>query len=58
MHKSHSLTFSRQIKLDIVKSGWSNIYIEGLQAIISKKYYISFAEHQLSLSKQFVKVPI
>ena len=29
------------IKFDSVKSGWSIIYIEGSQVIISKKYYIS-----------------
>ena len=31
------------IKFDSVKSGWSIVYIEGSQVIISKKYHISFS---------------
>ena len=31
------------IKFDSVKSGWSIVYIEGSQVIISQKYYISFS---------------
>ena len=30
------------IKFDTVKSGWSIVYIEGSQVIISKIFYISF----------------
>ena len=39
------------IKFHTVKSGWSMVYIEGLQAIISK-YYISFSEDRFCLRKQ------
>ena len=40
--------FSR--KFDTVKSGWSIVYIQGLQVKISKKY-VSFSEHQFCLGK-------
>ena len=33
------------IKFDTVKSGWSILYIEGSQVIISKKTCISFSEY-------------
>ena len=32
------------IKFDTFKSGWSIVYTEGSQVIISKKYYIPFSE--------------
>ena len=40
------------IKFDKVKLGWSILYIEGSQDIISKKYCISFSEDRFCLSKQ------
>ena len=40
------------IKFVTVKSGWSIIYIEGSQVIISKKYCIHLSEDRFCLSKQ------
>ena len=40
------------IKFDTVRPGWSIVYIEGLQAIISQKYCIAFSEDQFCLSRQ------
>ena len=34
------------IKFDTVKSGWSIVYIEGSQIIISKKYCVSLSLKQ------------
>ena len=39
------------IKFDMVTSGWSIIYTEGSQAIVSRKYYISFSEDRFALAK-------
>ena len=38
------------MKYDTVKSGWSIVYIEGLQVIISKKYQTSFSEDCIFLN--------
>ena len=40
------------IKFETVKSGWSIVYIEGLQVIISPKYCISFSKDRFCLSRQ------
>ena len=40
------------IKFDTVESGWSILYFEGSQAIISKQDCISFSEDRFCLSKQ------
>ena len=40
------------IKVDRIKPGWSILYIEGSQVIISKTYYISFSEDRFCQSKQ------
>ena len=40
------------IKFDILKSGWSIVYIEGSQVIISNRYCISFPEGRFWFSKQ------
>ena len=37
------------INFDTVKSGWSIVFIEGAQVIISLKYCISFSEDQFCL---------
>ena len=37
------------IMFDMVASGWSIIYTEGSQVIISRKYYISFSENRFAL---------
>ena len=42
------------IKFGIVKSGWSIVYIEGSQVIITKKYCICFRENQFYISKQCI----
>ena len=39
------------IKFDTVKPGWSIVYIEGSQVVISKKYCISLSEDGFCLSK-------
>ena len=54
--KTLNLTLFRpmdfSIKFDMFKSGWSIVYIEGLQVINFKKEHISFSEDWFCLSKQ------
>ena len=38
------------IKFDTVKLGWSIVYIEGSQVIISQKYCINFSEDCFSFT--------
>ena len=42
------------IKQHTIKSGWSNVYTEGSQVIISKNYRISFSEYRFCHSKQCI----
>ena len=42
------------IKFDTVKSGWSIVYIEGSQVIVSKKYY---KEHGCSVVECLTRDP-
>ena len=41
------------IQLHTIRSGWSLVYIEGPQVILSKKDVISFNEDRICFSKQF-----
>ena len=49
---THFVPMEFPIKFDTVKSGWSIVYIEGSQVIISEKYCISFSEDWFCLGKQ------
>ena len=40
------------IEFDTGMSGWSIVYIEGLQVIIQKNIYFVFSEDQFCLDKQ------